>query len=763
MKIINLFLSVLFCIFTFHANAQYDDPNSIAYDLTNKAYYVTNTGDGTVTEIDSNFSTSTVITGLVAPMDIFFADLGTVTVLLIIDDGKIKVYDLSNFSFLLSRVVTGAVSLEDGVFDPNSTTSFYLSDKGGDKIMKGVLGAAPFYPITWSTVGTLNNPTGLLFDSKNRLLVTQDTSNAKIYAIDTTNGNLTTLKSTTLTNLNDISEDGEGNYYVTCWGDDYMYRYNANFSSENQLTQFNDPAGMYVNVEDDYIAIACNGCNKVDFEKLHLFAPLNDVFTCENDSFILDLNPVYSGIGTYNSGNQFRVEMSDSNGSFALPKILGFVSSLTEPSQIASFINFADYGTGGHLLRIRSTSPSFESFGTKTLYAQPTPEPFSTPSSFGTCLGSPVIIGDAAQSGMMYSWTPGTYLNSTTASNPTFSTNTAGDYTIHYTISNSNGICTLSDSVVVSVNPGLTVPALLDTVTACFEDSVSLGVNGITYDFTWSNGQLLSDSMSNNPSTLAQISQGFHVMFSDSSGCTGADSVYLKVNPLPLISGLMDSLDVCAGDTIQLGISPMTGYTYQWNSQEYLNDSTLSNPIFSANSWDMKNYIFNVIDANACVSSENVFVQVHSPAAKPDIWADSFKLETSPFYSYYQWFRNDTLLTGEESYQHLNPIEGETYTVIVYTNDSCSAVSDPFTFELVGVEKVESSFKIYPNPSSEYIIISSNLDLISYSIYNLDGQKILKGDVFSNIDIRLLPDGIYIVELKTNDKNFNSRFVKMSR
>lgn len=63
--------------------------------------------------------------------------------------------------------------------------------------------------------------------------------------------------------------------------------------------------------------------------------------------------------------------------------------------------------------------------------------------------------------------------------------------------------------------------------------------------------------------------------------------------------------------------------------------------------------------------------------------------------------------------------------------------------------------KIYPNPSIDYIYIENINSEYSYIIYNILGEEINKGQVFSDnkIDVKKLKDGFYllIIESKSND------------
>lgn len=71
--------------------------------------------------------------------------------------------------------------------------------------------------------------------------------------------------------------------------------------------------------------------------------------------------------------------------------------------------------------------------------------------------------------------------------------------------------------------------------------------------------------------------------------------------------------------------------------------------------------------------------------------------------------------------------------------------------------------KIFPNPSSDYIFITSNYsELFSYCIYNLQGKLISTGQCINKVDISLLSNGFYILELtdQRNQKQSATKFLK---
>ncbi|WP_395054029.1 T9SS type A sorting domain-containing protein, partial [Flavobacterium sp.] len=77
----------------------------------------------------------------------------------------------------------------------------------------------------------------------------------------------------------------------------------------------------------------------------------------------------------------------------------------------------------------------------------------------------------------------------------------------------------------------------------------------------------------------------------------------------------------------------------------------------------------------------------------------------------------------------------------------------------------KNSISLYPNPTKNTISIhlpeSGNYQVQDISILNLLGQNVIKNVKNNkNIDVSSLQKGIYIVNLKTNNGDWNSKFVK---
>ncbi|MCX8523085.1 T9SS type A sorting domain-containing protein [Chryseobacterium formosus] len=72
---------------------------------------------------------------------------------------------------------------------------------------------------------------------------------------------------------------------------------------------------------------------------------------------------------------------------------------------------------------------------------------------------------------------------------------------------------------------------------------------------------------------------------------------------------------------------------------------------------------------------------------------------------------------------------------------------------------VKESFKIYPNPASDFVVIETKDDIKSINIYSISGQKVLNTQD-KKINIQSLQSGVYFVEIKTDKSTTTHKIIK---
>ena len=82
--------------------------------------------------------------------------------------------------------------------------------------------------------------------------------------------------------------------------------------------------------------------------------------------------------------------------------------------------------------------------------------------------------------------------------------------------------------------------------------------------------------------------------------------------------------------------------------------------------------------------------------------------------------------------------------------------------EIVQLKNFNNSVIIYPNPTNEFLFISSTNNIKKYLISDITGRRILESNyILNKINVSFFTDGIYILELiDTNNMSNIIKFIK---
>lgn len=710
-------LIVLLCFSYTMGFSQYNKPYRITQDGNN--YFVTNKGSGTVVKIDTSFTASTVLTGLFSPNDIFYGSLGTNSVLIIIDSNTLKFYNPNSLSHIANVSIDSAIEAHDGVFDPNNTNVFYIGDRKGNRILKGTIGSAPLFNITYSVLAdSISRPTGMIFDHRGRLIVINDTTNAGFHWIDTKTGKDSLLRQTSLGHLNDIVQGPQGNYYVTSWDDEYLYRLDSSFQNETRLVAFNNPAGMFVNTKYDYLTIACNNCNKVEFKSFHLYSPLNDITTCMHDSFYVDFNPTYWGIGTYNGDNEFLIEISDTNGSYSNATVISRHKMNTIPSFLRTVIPTNTFPGDSVRYRIRSTSPATTSYFDKQLKVIAAPRKVYNWDTMTLCIGSKVLLGDGTPipTSSTFDWDPDSLFTPDNTRQVNFIASDSGVYDISMKETGTTGCFTLNHLTIV-VRAVEELMNFADSLGKCKGDSIQINKIQSPHIFHWYGSDELYPLNTPTPIFYGDTSTMLYVTVLDSQLiCQYLDSVHVEVfSPILLESG-EDS--VCLNDIIQPDFSLHKDQTYHWNSSDVGID-TIPGLMLSFIKTGKALVRVNIKDSNGCVAKDSVLYHVNQlPTAIPidylmevcsgERYALGLELDSSLKYS---WSASLATIYGSDQYnpEFMVIQPGVSDTIRLEVSDNNTSCSNTESFPLIIYQKPDDlSLKDSLINGIHYVVFSSD-------------------------------------------------------
>ncbi len=254
------------------------------------------------------------------------------------------------------------------------------------------------------------------------------------------------------------------------------------------------------------------------------------------------------------------------------------------------------------------------------------------------CFGDSVTL-NATPGLTSYLWSTGDITESVTVGS-------SGIYFVD--VANAGG-CSVSDTIVVTVNPEI-IFALSNDTSICAGSIVTLDAGPGFQAYLWSDG-------TSNQTLDVTLSGTYAATVTDLFSCTASDSVVVNVNSLPIIDLGADTT-ICGGNTVIL--DPGASFIgYQWSDGS-------QNPTLSVST----DGIFSVIvtDINGCTGTDSITL-IATPVV--DLGPDfalctglSATLDAGTSGSIYQW--NDGSIT-----QTITVSVSGTYTVTVTDNLGC--------------------------------------------------------------------------------------------
>jgi len=348
------------------------------------------------------------------------------------------------------------------------------------------------------------------------------------------------------------------------------------------------------------------------------------------------------------------------------------------------------------------------------------------------CDGDTVTLSGAGAS--TYIWDNGI------ADGVLFIPSTTTLYTV--TGTDANG-CSGSDTVSIGVWNLPIVDAGSDQ-TICSGDSVTLTGVGAS-SFSWDNG--VSDAILFTPLSTAT----YTVTGTDGNACVNSDQVLVTVNALPTVSGGLD-VAVCAGDSAILNGSGAVSYA--WDNG--ITDGVHFIP--AANT-----YTVTGTDGNGCENTDQVDVTIN-PLPTVGAGADQTVCEgdlvtvSGTGASSYTWdngvsdgvaFNATTTTTYNLTGVDVNGCENtDSLTIVV---EECTGI----------VEIMNSSLTIYPNPTSDQIIIDIKgyNGRINIEVYDLSG-RLLETTTNTTVSLKKQAKGIYVFKVSYGEITEEIRVVR---
>lgn len=478
-------------------------------------------------------------------------------------------------------------------------------------------------------------------------------------------------------------------------------------------------------------------------------------------TFSTAINPshFYSAPGDYN----VTLVVADSNGCFS-PDSVNFVVNIGDfqggvtlptnsicPGETAQLEAFggANYSWSPANLLDDPTSPTpiatvlettlftviiSDSCGTDTLSL--TLVVFQSNSSISNdtsiCVGNSVQL--QASGGGTYLWSPPTFLDNVSISNPI--STPANTITYFVEVISVNG-CVANDTVTISVFFDPPVPQVPVNPNMCVGDSLTLTVSGAE-TYVWSPNYQINTLVGSSVTVSPADDFTYYCDFTNACG-TLRDSVMVLVVSATILAG--NDTIVCPGESVPLWASG--GVSYSWFPNQTLNNAYAAQVIATP----AAPTIYSVIgtDQNGCVDTANVFVDLFPLPfiqTSPDVYAlfgDVIQLSaTSSTPGPYTWSPAEYVSCVNCSSPTVQPDVNMDFTV-TYTDINGCAASDIVSIYYTPILFIPNTFTPNGDESNQgFRISASNIRSFELLLFDRWGELIYTMD-----DLKDYWDGSY--------------------
>lgn len=237
----------------------FNQPESIIYDYKSDSYFISNNNSGKIVRISGSDTSITIFEGR-RGMAIVDNILYTVA-----NDKKFKGYNLFNDSLVLDLTINEAVLLND--VDSDSAEYLYVTDYGGNKV----------YKVNRFTGGhtvlipeNLSAPNGIIYCREGNKLIIVESGSTKIKEFSITDSILSTVVSSAFSSMDGITQDQNGNIYVSTWARSAVYMYDRNFANTpiQVSSRHNGPADIFFDKKHKLLCVPNFNSNSIQLINL---------------------------------------------------------------------------------------------------------------------------------------------------------------------------------------------------------------------------------------------------------------------------------------------------------------------------------------------------------------------------------------------------------------------------------------------------------------------------------------------------------------
>jgi DNA-binding beta-propeller fold protein YncE len=279
----------------------FQQPESVTFDLVGNLYYVSNynNGNSSIVTVDLEGEIQdTLATGLPYCLGIHLVD----ETLYASCDRNLRAYNINSKELIFDINLTN-INWLDGITSDNAGF-LYIIQTGGNVIKFDQLDNS----FSIFAAGLPASTQDIEFDEQNdRLLVVAWSSNSSIHSIDMDSGQVNSIPNTALGRYDGITIDNDGNVYVSCHlNGGRVYRIDNSFTQPMEEIEgdFNEPAGLYYNLQNDFLIVPNFGGNNL------IYIDLTSVNTYPTEIVINIISDLRNYPNPFNPSTEIRFHIS---------------------------------------------------------------------------------------------------------------------------------------------------------------------------------------------------------------------------------------------------------------------------------------------------------------------------------------------------------------------------------------------------------------------------------------------------------------------
>lgn len=314
--------------------------------------------------------------------------------------------------------------------------------------------------------------------------------------------------------------------------------------------------------------------------------------------------------------------------------------------------------------------------------------------------------------------------------------------------------CVSSNSINIHQSAADSLVLTASALAFCAGDSVTICATAGLNSYLWNN--------SATGTCITRYTGGnVTVVVYDANGCAKYDSVSLQVYPVTPITVSATSTTVCPNDSIEICATPGAA-SYVWNNL------AATQCVYAAAAGT---YWTSATDVNNCTTESN-HLTVTAGQQPPVITANGATLSTTSAGTAWQWYLNDTLISGATSASYTAQTSGN-YSLQLTDSNACQSFSNTVNVVINSYAVVPATATVvrtFPNPFNGKLTVEvkkQSMKEINLTVTDIFGQQVYNKSepVFANIylqqlDLNALATGVYFITIKTEGETVVKKITK---